>query len=168
METVFVGKIREIRKLRIDLEKKLNVKIKILGNKITVVGAPLNEYDAVKVFDAVHFGFSVRKALLLKQEDFVFRKIHIKDYTKRNLRDVKARLIGKYGKTRKIISEISGCEILVNDSEVGIIGYVENVEDASVAIISLIKGSKQTNMYKYLEKMNKTHKIDMDLGIKDF
>ena len=160
METVFVKRIREVLKNKKELEKKLNVKLVIKRNLITVDGGSLDEYDALQVFDAVSFGFSVRKALLLKNEDYAFKKIHIRDYTKRNLRDIKSRLIGTKGKTRKAMSQISGCEILIKEGEVGIVGYAEDVENAETAIINLIKGSKQSNMYRYLEKMNRLMKED--------
>lgn len=165
METIFVGKINEVKKSKLELEKKLNVKITIVGNKINLVGDAVGEFEAIKVFDAIQFGFPAKKALLLNQEDFVFRKIHIRDYTKRNLRDIQARLIGTRGKTKRTISEITGCEILIKEGEVGIIGYFEDVENTSTALINLIKGSKQSNMYKYLEKMNKRDD-NFDLGLK--
>ena len=165
METIFIRRINDVKKSKLELERKLNVKIKILENKVTVIGDTLEEYDAIKVFDAIQFGFSIKKSLLLKQEDFIFRKIHVRDHTKRNLRDIQSRLIGKNGKTKRIISEISGCEILIKEGEVGIVGYFEDVENTSTALISLIKGSKQSNMYKYLEKMNKRNDA-FDLGLR--
>ncbi|MBU0760500.1 MAG: hypothetical protein KJ600_00190 [Nanoarchaeota archaeon] len=163
METIYVKRMREVEKLKLQLEKKLNVKIKILGRNVVIDGSSLDEYDARIFFDAVNFGFSVKKALLLKEEDFVFRVVHIKDYTKRNLKVVKSRLIGKKGKTRRTISLISGCEVLIKEGEVGIIGDAEDVEDTETAIINIIKGSKQSNVYRYLEKMNTLDKSDFSI-----
>lgn len=166
MEIIYVNKLRDVKRLKEELEKKVGVKIGFVGTKVSVDGDSVNEYVALQVFDAVNFGFSVRRALLLSQDDFVFRKVHIKEFTKRNLKDIKARLIGKYGKTRKTIAEISGCEVLVKDGEVGIIGYADDVDNTEVAIINLIKGSKTSNMYKYLERMNREEKKEFDLGLK--
>ena len=154
METVYLKKIGEVKKLKFQLEKKLDVKLKIVKGRVDIVGTAVDEYDAVRVFDAIGFGFSVRKALKLKEDDTIFKLVHIKEYTKRNLRDVKARLIGTHGKTKKTISEISGCEVIIGESDVGIIGYAEDVESAEIAVINLIKGSKQANIYRYLERMN--------------
>ena len=166
MEVIYARNARVIRRLRAELEKKLNVKIGFVGNKISVEGNSLDEYSALKVFDAFNFGFSIKKALLLKQENFVFRKVHIKEFTKRNLKDIAARLIGKHGKTRKTLSDISRCEVLVKEGEVGIVGYADDVDNVEVAIVNLIKGSKTANMYMYLERMNKEEKSDFDLGLK--
>jgi len=126
----------------------------------------LDEFEAEKVFDAINFGFSAKKALLLLNEDSLFRKVHIKDFTKRNdLRAVRARLIGLHGKTRKTIEEISGCYLVITDSDVGIIGDAEYIDEAVTAIINLIKGAKQSNTYFFLERMNKEKKKPVSLGL---
>ncbi len=164
METVYLRNVREVTKYRKELEKKLNVKIEIRGRKVVLDGDTVDEYDALQVFEAIGFGFSVNRALALTEEDVVFRKIHIKNHTKRSLRSVLGRLIGTYGKTRKTISEISGCDILVKGGEAGIIGDAERVEDVERAIIHLIEGSKQSNMYRFLERMNRERKEKLDLN----
>jgi KH domain-containing protein len=158
METVYLKKIGEVKKMKLQLEKKLKVKIKITRGRVDFEGSSLDEFDALQVFEAVAFGFGVRKALRLLEEDIIFRRIHIKEYTKRNLKDVKARLIGTHGKTRKTISLITDCDVLIGESEVGILGFVEDVENASIAIINVIKGAKQANAYAYLERMNRVKK----------
>lgn len=158
METFYVKKISGVFKNRRELEEKLNVKLKIVKNNVTIEGETLCEFDASKVFEAIKFGFSVKRALFLKNEDYVFRIVHIKSHTKRNLADVMSRLIGRKGKTRRVFAETSGCEIMITDAEVGIIGDAMDVENAETAVVSLIRGSKQTNMYKFLEKRNKIKK----------
>jgi len=163
MEVIFLSKISEVRKNKGRLEGELGVKLKIVGKKIEIDGESVAEYDALQFFEAVNFGFSIRKALLLKNEDYVFKKIHIKEYTKRSLKAVRARLIGTKGKTRKAMSEISGCEILIKESEVGVVGDGEAVENVERAVIHLIEGSKQGNMYKFLERMNRVRKEEINL-----
>ena len=158
MEYHYIERMKDVKKHQPELEKKLRVKIKIEGKKVFFKGAAIDEYDAGLVFDAIAFGFSLKKALALKDEEMIFRIIHIKTHTKRNLGAVLARLIGTRGKTKKTISEISGCEVLIKDSEVGIICDAENVENVEQAIINIIKGSKQANMYRYLERMNRAKK----------
>ena len=164
MEIAYIKKILEVKKLKSELEKKLNISIKISGNNLIYEGDSLDEYIASLVFDAINFGFSVRKSLLLCDEGMMFRVIHIKEHTKRNLKDVKARLIGTKGKTKKTISEISGCHVLIKESEVGIIGSAEDIDNAVTALINIIRGSKQANMYRFLERMNREKKAH-DAGI---
>ena len=161
MEEFHIKNIRELIKNKDKLEERLNVKIKIQGNKVYVEGDPLYEYESSLVFKAIAFGFSVKIALLLVDEENIFKTIHIREHTKRRLKDVLARLIGTKGKTKRVISDISNCYIVIKEGSVGIIGDGKDVENAETAVISLIKGSKQVNMYHYLEKMNKIKK-EMD------
>jgi ribosomal RNA assembly protein len=160
MESFYVKRIREVGRNKKMLEKKLGVTIKTFQGKVMIEGSAEDIYDAEQVFQALDFGFSLQRALLLKEEDFVFQKVHIHEHTKRNLVDVKARLIGTKGKTKRVLSQLSDCEIMIKEGEVGVIGYVEDVEDTVVAIINIIKGSKQSNMYKFLEKRGKQKKDD--------
>jgi len=153
-----LNKTGDVRKNKDDLEKKLKVRLEIIGRRVNFEGDSVDEFVALQVFDAINFGFSVRKALLAREEGFIFRRVHLKSHTKRNLYDVKARLIGTKGKTRKTMSEISGCEIMIKESEAGIIGEAERVDDVERAIIHLIEGAKQGNMYKFLERMNRERK----------
>jgi len=162
MEFIFLSRTRDVRKNLKKLERELGIKIKIVGKRVEFDGKPVSEFEARSVFEAVDFGFSVRKALLLKLEDFIFKVVHIKSHTKRSLKSVRARLIGTKGKTRKAMSEISGCEILIKEGEVGIIGEGEHAEDVEKAVIHLIEGAKQGNMYMFLERMNRERKSEIE------
>lgn len=141
------------------LEKELNVKIKIKGKTIEFTGDALEEYEASLVLEAIIFGFPIKTALLLKDPEFLFREIAIKNFTRRKSLDtVKARIIGKHGKTKETIEKISGCKVIVKENSVGIIGLAEEMEYAITAITNLIKGSKQSNVYSYLERINRERK----------
>lgn len=155
METLFFDKTGELRKNQAQLEEKLGVTIKIQGKKVIFEGSPVNEYTASAVLDAVSFGFSVKEALTLCTDTISFRRIPIREFTRRkNLKDVRSRLIGREGKTRRTIEEISGCSVIISESAVGIIGNASAIDDATQAIIRIIKGAKQANAYRLLERMN--------------
>jgi rRNA processing protein Krr1/Pno1 len=55
---------------------------------------------------------------------------------------------------------------VLHDNTVGIIGPAETIEEATTAIGNLIRGSKQANIYRFLERMNAAKKIKSDLGLK--
>lgn len=155
METIFCRRTREIEREKAMLEKRLRVKITVQGKKITIDGPALEEYEASLVFDAVDFGFPLDIAILAKDEDMTFKRLSIKDFTRRvDMEVVRGRLIGTQGRTRRTIENIADCHIRIQDNEVGILGSAEEVEYTVTAIANLIRGSKQSNVYKFLEKIN--------------
>lgn len=165
MKILLIEKLPRILYNREKLEKELKIKITNRGKEVSISGKPEDEYIAEKVIDALEFGFSFSDAMLIKKEDFSFEILSIKDYTKRSdLKRVKARIIGKGGKTLKVLSKLTFCEFELKDNLVGIIGDPEKIENAQNAIISLIQGSKQSNVYARLEKL-KPEPI-ADLGLK--
>ena len=166
MKTIRVEKIPRIIKSKRKLEQVLNIKITNRGREITITGSAENEYIAEKVIDAINLGFSVPTALLIKKEDYLFEIINIKDHTKRvDLSRIKARIIGTSGTTLKTLNQLTNCFFELKGYDIGIIGSAENIGNAQEAIISIIKGSKQGNVYGFLEK----HKVQpvIDLGLKD-
>lgn len=150
---------REIKENKELLEEKLHVKIKIKSKSIEIEGEAIKEYEASMVLDAINFGFSAKTALLLIEEDMIFRKIGIKSVTRRkNVSIIKSRLIGTQGKTKHTLENLADARIIIKDNQVGVIGPAEEMEDIVTSIESLIRGSKQSNVYKYLEKRNRERK----------
>ncbi|MEK6915859.1 MAG: KH domain-containing protein [Nanoarchaeota archaeon] len=159
MISIELTRIKDVLNNKSKLESKLNAKIKISGKNITINADPFNEFEAQRVFDAINLGFSVKKALKVLDEDIGFIKINIRDYANtKNHAVVRSRLIGTNGKTRKTIEEITKCDVSIHDNSVGIIGPAEITESALVAVTNIIKGTKQANAYRYLEKINSQRK----------
>lgn len=166
MKKFLVEKLSRIIKFKKRLEKELAVKISNRGKEVYIEGSGENEFFAEKVIDAIDFGFSVSSALKIKQDDLDFEKLNIKEYTKsKNLERVRGRIIGKGGKALKILSDLTDCFFEMKDNEIGIIGYPENIKNASKAVIQLVQGAKHGHVYSGLEK-NKTEPVG-DLGLKD-
>jgi KH domain-containing protein len=158
--------ISKVTKNKKRLEKSLNVKIIVKEKVISVEGAPEDEYIAEKVIDAVNFGFSIPVALLIKTEDFLFEILDIKKYTHRkDFGTIRARIIGKDGKTLKTLNTLTDCFFELKDNDVGIIGSPELIKNAQDAVIFIIQGSKQANVYSFLEKHHL--KPIVDLGLKE-
>ena len=167
MRTMHVDKLPRILKMKKQVEEELHVKITNKRTEISIQGKTENEFLAEEVIEALDFGFEFRIAMLIKEDDFVFEKISIKSFTKRkDLNIVRGRIIGKEGRTKKALSVLTKCFFELKNNEVGIIGDSELIKNAQEAVILLIKGTKQANVYKYLEK----HQPEpiLDLGLKDF
>jgi ribosomal RNA assembly protein len=166
MKTIFSEKLPRILKNKKRLEKLLEIKITNRGKEISIQGESEDEYVAEKVIDALNFGFPFSTAMLIKKEDFIFEIINIKNHTKRyDLERIRARIIGKNGKTLKTLNQLTNCYFELKDNYVGIIAHPEDLKNGQEAVISIIKGAKQSNVYGFLKK-NKTKPI-FDLGLKE-
>lgn len=165
MKKIISDKLPRILRNKTKLEKELKVKITNRGKEVYINGKPQDEYITEKIIDALEFGFPFSVAMEIKKQDLTFEKINIKDYTKRqDLERVRARIIGTKGKTLKTLCGLTHCYFELKDNEIGIVGLPEHIENAQEALISIIKGSKQANVYKHLEKNQP--KPESDLGLK--
>lgn len=165
MKQIFSDKAPRILKAKWELEKILQVKISAKAGEIEISGEPVNEFVAEKVIDAITLGFEMKTALLLKEEEFILEVINIKEHTRRrDLELIRARIIGTQRKTLTTLEQLTHCFFQVKNNFVGIIGPSNWIENGQQAIISLIKGSKQSNVYAFLEH-HQIPKIE-DLGIK--
>jgi ribosomal RNA assembly protein len=165
MKKILSEKPLRIIKAKEDLKKITGVNIDNRGKEIYLEGKPEDEFIAEKIVDALDFGFPFSSAIMIKQDNFHFEILDIKDYTPRkDLETIRGRIIGKDGKTLKTLTALSNCFFEINGNRVGIIGPAEIIKNARESVISLIRGSKQANVYRALEK-NQFEQVE-DLGIK--
>ena len=166
MKKILSEKLPRILKNKKRLESKLDIKISNRGKEVQIDGGAENEYAAEKVIDAINFGFPFSIAISIKEEDLEFEILNIKDHTTRkDLERVRARIIGKGGKTLKTLNQLTKCNFELKDNFIGIIGSPELIENAQESVISIIKGAKQSNVYSHLEK-NQLKSV-LDLGLKE-
>jgi ribosomal RNA assembly protein len=166
MQKLICEKFPRITKNRRKLEEELDVKITNRGKEVVIEGSPENEYVAEKVIQALNFGFPFAQALSIKTDELEFEIIPIKTNTRqKNLERVRGRVIGTKGKTLKTLSTLTDCFLEIKDNEIGVIGDPEKLQAAQDAITSLLRGSKTSNVYSYLER-HQPKKI-WDLGLKD-
>lgn len=164
MRKLICDKAIRIAKSKGKIEENFNVRIRLSGREIEIDGKPEDEYIAEMFIQALNFGFPFSTALLIKEEDFMFESINIKSYTKRkDFATIRARLIGKEGGTLRTLTELTKCHFEVKGNEVGIVGDAENIKIANAALISLIHGAKQSNVYSFLEKHHPLPIVDLGL-----
>ncbi|MCR4284742.1 MAG: hypothetical protein NUV97_01705 [archaeon] len=170
MRKVLIQNMSKIKKAVPTIEGKMKIKIGFGKGNISLKGDELNEFLAEKIIHAVDFGFHVDDALLLKNEDFVLEFIGVKENTRRkNLKDVRARIIGTEGKARKTIEKLTGAVLVIHDNSIGLIVDSTHLDAAVQAIESLIHGAKHGNVFSYLEKQNVARRKfdDEDLGLRE-
>lgn len=153
MQEIYVENIRKVVQNKKKIEQVLNIKLTNKGKNVFVDGKAEEEYIAIEVLEAINVGFSVTRALLLKEENIILQRINIKDIThKKNLHDIRARIIGKDGRTLKTLKNLTDCALSIQDNQIGIIGNADEIEDAIQALTSLIHGSKQGHVYGRVER----------------
>jgi len=153
VEQIYSDNIRKIFQNKKKIETALNIKLSKKQGIVFIKGKAEDEHFGLQVIEAINLGFSVDKALLLKDEEFVFEKINIKDLTKRHdLERVRGRIIGTRGRALDTLESLTDCYISLHDNSVGIIGKAEDIENARYALERIIQGSKHSNVYAYLEK----------------
>ncbi|MBT3642393.1 hypothetical protein HN604_01595 [archaeon] len=170
MRTLQVEQMRKIKKAVPEIEKKVKVKISFRKGSVAIKGNELNEFLVEQIIRAVDFGFYVDDALLLTNETFVLEFISIKENTRRkNLEDVRSRVIGTDGKAKRTIEKLTGCVLVVHENTVGLIVDSIHLDSVVQALESLIRGAKHGNVFAYLEKQNVGRRKfdDEDLGLKD-
>lgn len=150
---VLVGKKGEIKK-RIEELTETKIKIDSREGDIFITGKDnLKLYSCQTIIKAIGRGFNPEKAQLLLKTDYAFEIINIADYSKTqaDIIRLKGRVIGKEGKSRRIIEDLTGCYISVYGKTISVIGLAEETALGVRAIEKLLKGSPHQKIYAWLE-----------------
>lgn len=160
-----IGKGGDTRKR---LEKMLNVTLDVDSQtgivEMTNEDDSLAEIRSMEVIKAIGRGFSPERAKkLLEDDDMLLDVMDITDVadTPDRLARIRGRIIGRDGKAREQIENMTGTSISVYGKTVSIIGMPDNMNDAHVAISMLINGSEHTTVFNYLDRKKKEAKMNM-------
>lgn len=158
---VLIGKKGEIKN-RIEEETKTEIKVDSKEGDIFIKGNDaLSLFNAREVITAIGRGFNPEIAELLLKGDYGLEIINITEFTgksKSTMMRLKGRVIGKEGKSRRTIEELTECYITIYGKTIGIIGRPEELANARRAVESLLSGSPHANVYKWLEKRRREAK----------
>ena len=135
-------------KLRVD-SRSGDVEIALKDGK----GDVSKLYQALNVVRAIGRGFSPERAFRLFDEDTLLDVIDLREYVGKSenaLRRVKGRIIGRDGKTRRLIEELTGVYVSVYGHTVSLIGGFDQLLVAREAVTKLIKGSQHKTVYNFL------------------
>ena len=158
---VVIGKEGSVKK---EIEEATKTKLNIDSKEgdVFVSGEDaLGLYTAREIIKAVGRGFNPDIAKLLLKSDYVLEVVDVSEYvgkSKEAMMRLKGRVIGKEGKSRRLIEELAECYISVFGKTISIIGLPESVANARQAVESLLGGSTHANVYKWLERRRREFK----------
>ncbi|MBQ03992.1 RNA-processing protein [Candidatus Bathyarchaeota archaeon] len=122
-----------------------------------------SSFTVRNVVKAIGRGFSPQRAEILAKEDFDLHIIYLDEFvgdSKNTIKRVKGRIIGKNGRSRELIEEITETRISVYGGTIAYIGSPEGLEAAREAIMRLIKGSFHKTVWNYLYAWRRKMKKD--------
>ena len=145
------------------IEKNLSVSLKVdsYSGDVQIMLSPNADdptflFRAREVVTAIGRGFSPDHAFrLLNDFETVLEVIDLRETVGRSesdLKRLKGRVIGKEGKTRRIIEELSEASISVYGHTISIIGQADQAAIAREAIRMLVRGSLHGTVYRFLHK----------------
>ncbi|MGI0141164.1 MAG: KH domain-containing protein [Candidatus Micrarchaeales archaeon] len=137
------------------ISKRLNCKIHIEDeNQVVIEGDAYDEYNAKNIISAFGRGFDMNQAYTLLSEEYFFTPINLKEMfrNKDQLMRVKGRIIGENGKTKEYIEAVSGAKLCIYENTVSLIGTIEQIKVANVAINILLEGGTHKKAYRVMEK----------------
>ena len=157
---VLIGKGGETKKL---VEKKTGVRLDITheGSVSIKCEDSLKLWEARDIVKAIGRGFNPKYALNLAKDDYtiiIFNLDEIFHGRERDIRRVKARIIGENGKARGTMETLSNSKISVYGKTVSVIAREEDMEAIEEALKMLMDGAHHAKVYGFLEGANKEKK----------
>ncbi|NHJ04680.1 MAG: RNA-processing protein [Candidatus Heimdallarchaeota archaeon] len=147
-------------KKRLEENAGVDLEIDSESGDVIIIAKPDIEdpFLAIKARDFVHAvgrGFNPTAAFSLLDEDIYLEIINMKVIVGDNpskIQRFRGRIIGREGRTRKVIEETTGTRIVVYGNTVSIIGQFERLRVAREAIHLILDGSKHGTVYAFLEE----------------
>jgi len=147
-----------VTKQRLQQSTGTRIAVDSVSGEVTIdeTGAsdPVLALKARDIVQAMARGFSEDRAFRLLDEDAYLEVLDIKDFahSKNRVAQIRARLIGTRGKTRRIIEELTGVEVSVWGHTVALIGGPFEMVIARDAVIMLLRGGEHKTVYRFLER----------------
>jgi ribosomal RNA assembly protein len=141
------NELEEYTRTSIDVDSKEG-EVKISGTD------PIKLYAVKEMILAISRGFNPDIAKLLLKADYVIEIVSLAEFSdkKNQLDRVRGRVIGKKGKSRATIENLTDTYVSVYGKTISIIGESHKVTLARKAVENLLKGSTHSAVYKWLEK----------------
>ncbi|MGB7969563.1 MAG: KH domain-containing protein [Methanobacterium sp.] len=123
---------------------------------------PLSVWKARYIVKAIGRGFNPEISVKLMGDETILEIINLPDYVGKSKKAVlrqKARIIGKEGRTKDIITDMTGVDISIYGKTVAIIGDMEQIHIAKEAVEMILNGVRHKTVYAFLERKTRDMKI---------
>ncbi len=153
------GTIERIFKVTLNVDSESGI--------VEIISAP-QDGDAASllqvrdVVNAIGRGFSPERAFKLKEEDMILDVVDLREIFGKSESDIariKGRVIGRQGKTRNMLEELTKTNVSIYGHTISMIGDFESVSTVREAIMMLIEGKQHSTVYKLLRRRRHEEKI---------
>jgi ribosomal RNA assembly protein len=105
-------------------------------------------------------GFDIETACKLNDMDYYFASIDLEQLvnSEKRKKQVKARIIGREGRTKKYIEEVSGAKISIYGDTASFLGTIDEINEAETAVNTLIDGGTHRLAYARMEAAHRKNK----------
>ncbi len=155
---VLIGNDGEVR-YRIESLSRIPIHINSETGEIKIqddnVEDPLMIFKVENIVRAIGRGFSPDHALTLFNDSMDFYLFDIHDYVgkkRSHVMRLKARVIGRNGKSKRVLEELTQSYISIYGHTIAVIGDIAEIDITKKAIDKLLSGSKHATVYRFIEK----------------
>lgn len=123
---------------------------------------PIVRMKMPDVIVAIGRGLAPKRAVQLIQDEIFLKMYDIREWVGKQpnqTRRMRSRLIGRNGRIRSLIEEISRCELAIYGSTVLVIGDEDGIALAAPAIEGILRGSEHSTILHGLEQDRKRQRL---------
>lgn len=154
---VLIGQKGETKKY-LETYSKLKIQIDSKQGEIVIndqgVEDPLMLIKIENVIIAIGRGFSPQNAFLLLDDDADFFSFDLYDYVGKresHLIRLRSRVIGREGKTKRVLEELTGAKLSIYGHTISIISDITRMNVLKKSMDMLLTGSKHATVYRFVE-----------------
>ena len=124
---------------------------------------PIIRIKMPDVIRAIGRGMAPPRAINLLEDDVHLKMYDIREWVGRQPNQIKrmrGRIIGRNGRIRELIEELSGVELVVYRSTVVVVGDLESLAIGSAALERVLDGAEHGTVLKFLETERRRQRMD--------
>jgi len=138
-----------------EIEKRSGCELVVDDGSVEILGEGMGAWIAKDIVQAIARGFNPGIAMQLLNDEFSFELIKLDDFanSEKEMMRKKGRVIGKEGKSQRVVGDLTQTHICVYGKTIGIIGTYDGVHLAKEAVFRLLNGARHASVYRFLENV---------------